>query len=514
MNLRSRLFQFAHPERVEAYRAFDGPKPSFPLGNQGPFLRKPAWQVCEQIRESHGPLALVWIKSRPLLLVTDPRLAHAVLLQGRDAFVSEDPLRLLGLLHRADPSLEDAGLGHQEIFRAQEFPPSLVAGSGLDAWFEERMPALVADLEERAQAFAIESREEPQPLFPALLRITFNALTRISLGQELSQTAFDDFVELAMGKTRKSLGFGMLERREDLHGSPRERLLQAIGKHVSMAQRYPDEGRQDLIGKLLEGDYALSEAQWPASLLRIYLTTCWPLASHLTSTLRLLSHHPIALEALELELDRADPITALYPLLRLPVLDGVYQEGLRLAPALPLVGRRIKDTRKVELEGRQVPAGTGILIHLGPLQRDPEFWERPDRMDPARWQKEAGRLVDREEPLELAHASAFRSLPSAAISEWLGKLVLHTWLKQYTVLAGEGLALDHGDRYVNGLRVPASVLARAYERLQRPADAQPAQEESTETEKATKSRSLLPASVRIGLPKALHKAKSQRTPRP
>lgn len=512
MQIRSKLFQFAHPDRVEAYEAFQGPAPNFPLGNQGPFLRNPAWKVCDQIRADHGSLALVWIKSRPLLLVTEERLAQAVLTQGRDAFIYEDPNRLLGLQHRADPSLEDQGLGQEEIYRSQALPPSLVAAPGIDAWFESHIPGLHADLLDRARAFAAESENEPVPLFAALLRVTFNSLTRISLGQELSQQAFDDFLELALGKARKRLGFGTLERSEELHGTPRERLLEAIGKHISMAQRYPEDSRQDLIGKLLEGDYALPEAQWAPSLLRLYMTTCWSLASHLTSTLHLLSQHPAALESLELELDGAEEVPSLYQLTRYPTLHGVYQEGMRLAPAMPLLGRRIKDTRKVELDGRQVPAGTGVLIHLGPLLRDPNTWQRPDDFVPSRWNGIDSQAQDPASPPQIALHAAYHSMPTAQWAEWMGKLILSTWLKSFTVLAGEGKPLGHKDRFVNGLRIPAWVTARAYARAPQLTDA-PIASAAQDPPKEAKSRSLLPASVRIGLPKALSKGKSQRAPR-
>ena len=512
MSLRSKIFHLAHPDRVAAYRDFPGPQPSFPLGNQGPLLRKPAFEVCDQIAREHGKLALIWIKSRPVLIVSDERLAMGVLAHGKDAFEVETPDSLLGLSGRMHESLSLTGLGHDSVYRNGEAPPCLVQAPWLFDWLEPRMPALQAALLERAGAFAQETREAPGALFSALLRVVFGSLTRLTLGQELSSQAFDDFLELALGKARKAAGFEALEERDDLLGTPRERILQAIGTQIAMGQRYPDEHREDLIGHLLEGRFALPESQWAEAFLRVYQSTCLQIASGLTSAMHQLTHHPAALEQLELELDRADEVPSLHSLMNLPVLDSVYHESLRFAPPMPLIGRRVKNNRQVDLDGRSIPAGTGILIHLGLLQRSPSSWEEPERFDPGRWQNSDGPLLDSLSETGLAHGAARLGGPYEPISEWMSKLVLFNWLRSHTVLAGESDSLAKADRFISGLRLPTWTQAHMYPRGERALQGQMLPIEQSKGAIA-RSLTLLPGNLRFGASKTRPKEQKESPPR-
>ncbi|HPF15754.1 MAG TPA: cytochrome P450 [Planctomycetota bacterium] len=505
MRFRTKLFQFAHPERLASFEGFPGPPPTFPLGNQGAFLRKPAWQVCDQLAEQHGPLALLWIKSRPLVLISDEQLAMAVLSHGKDAFQLETPAELLGFGQPNDSSLLQAGLGHGDPYGSGESVHSLVQTPWLEEWLEERMPLLLADVQERARAFAHETESGPRPLFAALLRVVFQSLTRLTLGQELGHQAFDDFLEFTLGNARKSLGMGVLEEREDLLGTPEERLLAAIGRQISMGQRYPDRERQDLIGHLIEGRYALPESRWAEALLRVYLSTCLQIASQLTNTLSLVGAHPAALEGLLAELDAQPANPSLYQLLHLPVLDGVYREGCRMAPASPLIGRRVRDSRQVDLGGHKLPPGTGALIHLGLLQRDAEIWAEPNTFDPGRWQLAEGPLLERPSEIRLAHGAAQLSNPHERLAEWASKLILFTWLKDHTVLTSEDPMLGKPERYASGLRIPHGIAARVY---RRGTQAHPSAHEQDDRIPSSRPMTLLKGSLRFGIPKR-GKAQSQ-----
>jgi cytochrome P450 len=67
----------------------------------------------------------------------------------------------------------------------------------------------------------------------------------------------------------------------------------------------------------------------------------------------------------------------------LPYTRQVWQETLRLYPALPIFGRTTK--REVELGGVALPEGSHLLVSPYVTHRDPAFWPDPERFDPDRF---------------------------------------------------------------------------------------------------------------------------------
>ncbi len=465
MSFRSKLFSYVHPERVAAYEAFSGPAPAFPMGNQGAMLREAPWQAGIRFAQEHGDLALIWIKSRPVLLASSPRLAQAVLQGGADAFLHESTGRLLGTTSFHADHRDPTGLGRGDAFHTDSPPLSLLSTPWIEEWLEEQLPALQSFFAERATAFAKETMGSSLPLHASMLRVVFAALTRMTLGQELSHQCFEDLLEMTLGSDRKSLGFEKAEKAEHLKDDPKTRLLKAIATRIAQARRYPEEDRTDLIGHLLKERYALAEDQWAPALLQVLLSGCQPMAASLTSTLHLLTLHTTDLEKLEAELALSDADPTPYGLRHLPRLDAVYKESLRLAPPIPMVGRRVKDTRKVELHGRTIPAGTGILVNLAAIQRHKDHWSDPDSFKPDRW-------LAGHEPIQAAAylpggAGAF-ACPAQNVSEILIKQILFSWLREHTIMAGEGREQGYKDRLVQGIRIPHWVNARLYKRRSTP----------------------------------------------
>ncbi|MDF1838635.1 MAG: cytochrome P450 [Planctomycetota bacterium] len=465
MSFRSKLFHYVHPERVAAYEAFSGPAPAFPMGNQGAMLREAPWQAGLRFAQEHGDLTLIWIKSRPVLLASSPRLAQAVL-QGSDAFQHESTGRLLGTSSLNGDHRDPSDLGRGDAFHSDSPPLSLLSTPWIEEWLEAQLPALQSYFAERATAFAKETMGSSLPLHASMLRVVFAALTRMTLGQELSHQSFEDLLEMTLGTDRKSLGFEKAEKAEHLKDDPKTRLLKAIATRIAQARRYPEEDRTDLIGHLLKERYALEEDQWAAALLQILISGCQPIAASLTSTFHLLTLHTPELEKLESELASSDSDPSPYGLRHMPQLDAVYRESLRLAPPIPLIGRRVKDTRKVELHGRTIPAGTGVLVNLAAIQRHKDHWSHPDMFKPERW-------MQGHEPIEAAAylpggAGAF-ACPAQNVCEVLTKQILFSWLRNHTIMAGEGREQGYKDRLVKGIRIPHWVDARLYKRRTTPA---------------------------------------------
>jgi cytochrome P450 len=102
----------------------------------------------------------------------------------------------------------------------------------------------------------------------------------------------------------------------------------------------------------------------------------------LTWTWRELARAPAAAAALDDELaGRGDSDVS-----RLPVLDGVLREVLRLHPPVHFIDRR--PLEDVELDGRRARAGSFLLLSPLVTHRDPRFYRDPEAFRPGRWEQE------------------------------------------------------------------------------------------------------------------------------
>ena len=115
------------------------------------------------------------------------------------------------------------------------------------------------------------------------------------------------------------------------------------------------------------------------------------LAGHDTTALVLswgwyvLAQHPEVVRQLEAELRDVlggrTPSVADLP--RLRYTDMVVQEIMRLYPPAYVIGREAVET--CELGGWRIPAGGTVLMSQWVVQRDPRFYDEPERFYPARW---------------------------------------------------------------------------------------------------------------------------------
>jgi cytochrome P450 len=121
------------------------------------------------------------------------------------------------------------------------------------------------------------------------------------------------------------------------------------------------------------------------------------LAGHETTALTLawacylLDQNPAAAERLRAELEQElhGRSPALADLPRLPYLDAVVSETLRLYPPAYLMGRQA--LRDLAIGGYPIRRGSTVLISQYVVQRDPRWFDEPDSFRPERWLD--GRLI-------------------------------------------------------------------------------------------------------------------------
>jgi hypothetical protein len=127
-------------------------------------------------------------------------------------------------------------------------------------------------------------------------------------------------------------------------------------------------------------------------------------AATLSWTLHLLSLFPQIQEKLASEVhnvfsedlgyhgtnDRYSPTVCKRTISRLPYLDAVIKESMRLYPVAPFVVRRVTETihlpnSKGTNSHISIPSESVACLWIYSLHRNPDFWHRPDDFVPERW---------------------------------------------------------------------------------------------------------------------------------
>jgi len=84
---------------------------------------------------------------------------------------------------------------------------------------------------------------------------------------------------------------------------------------------------------------------------------------------------------------------------KLPYLQSVVKEGLRLHPPLPLMVRTFQ--RSCEMKGFYIAEKTTLVVNAYAVMRDPTTWEDPDEFKPERFLASSrGKEEEREQELK------------------------------------------------------------------------------------------------------------------
>jgi cytochrome P450 len=138
-----------------------------------------------------------------------------------------------------------------------------------------------------------------------------------------------------------------------------------------------------------EGDgTGMSDEQVRDEVLTLILAGHETTANALTWTWYLLSEHPEIERRMHAEIDSVLdgrlPGYEDYP--RLPFVESVFSESMRLYPPAWAIGRRAK--ADYEVGGYTIPARSILLLSPYVTHRNPRWWPDPERFDPDRWTPE------------------------------------------------------------------------------------------------------------------------------
>ncbi|HEX2657890.1 MAG TPA: cytochrome P450 [Polyangia bacterium] len=203
---------------------------------------------------------------------------------------------------------------------------------------------------------------------------------------------FDSAVRATMGSLGAFVGVPFLRRSFGGLGPwarfqrRRAALAALVDEEIALRRRDGIE-RDDILSLLLSARYEdgspIGEDQLFDQLLTLVA------AGHETTMIALswafywLHRTPDALARLQAELDALPPEPEPDALARLPYLDAVACETLRLYPVVPLVTRLL--AAPFELKGHALPAGVAVGVATGLVHYRPDLYPEPNRFHPERF---------------------------------------------------------------------------------------------------------------------------------
>ncbi|XP_029381920.1 cytochrome P450 17A2 [Echeneis naucrates] len=108
-----------------------------------------------------------------------------------------------------------------------------------------------------------------------------------------------------------------------------------------------------------------------------------------------LLHHPEVQDRVQKELDDcvgSERPVCLSDRSRLPYLDCVINEGMRIRPVSPILIPHIAMTHS-SIGGHSVSQGTRVLVNMWSIHHDTEHWDKPDIFNPDRFLNDQGQRV-------------------------------------------------------------------------------------------------------------------------
>jgi len=363
-----------------------GPRRLPLLGSMAKLIRDPI-EFYRTMALDYGPLSFTRLGLKRVYMVNDPSLVEDFLVGNQKAYV-KDPIThsLLPLVGQGLLTSEGDLWKRQRKLAAQPFAP-------------KRLQSYEGTMVEAAErAFASYADGETRDFHADMMQVTLEIVGRTLLG--VSTTEQSNRISHALDASLDYFEERIYSWGRLLPANfPTPRLLRfrrakaELDRIVrSIIERCTREDAQAdyLLARLVrarsdDGKEAMSKQQ----LLDEAVTML--LAGHETTALAmlfatyLLCTHPEATTRLREELDSQLGGRAICAadLERLPYLDAVVRETLRLYPPAYTFGREL--LTPIELGGYTLPARSVVLVSPYGMHRSGRYFAEPNRFDPARW---------------------------------------------------------------------------------------------------------------------------------
>ncbi|KAH9512026.1 Cytochrome P450 4V2, variant 2 [Dermatophagoides farinae] len=171
-------------------------------------------------------------------------------------------------------------------------------------------------------------------------------------------------------------------------------------------------------------------------------------AMSLIWTLHLLGNHPDIQNRVHKEIDEIrqqsddddDQTTQNWSqnqLRQMKFLEACIKESLRIYPSVPVISRYTHQDTEIE-PGRIIPKGTSVALVLYMIQRDPKYFQQPERYIPGRFIEDSEHYCGRMNPFAYVPFSAGpRNCIGQKFALQEEKIMLATLLSRYRVESGD-----------------------------------------------------------------------------
>ncbi len=328
----------------------------------------------------HGDLVAFDLHGAPHLLINDPDLIHAVLVEHAAKFQRTDHTRQsLGRFLGNGLLVSDGALHRQQRQRLQP------------AFYHQQLVRYAAQMIAHVQrTIANWQTDAPCDVHRAMLHLTLGIVTDVLFGTDASDIAAD--MEKLSEAISASQGREWLPSGERLRAERADQvLLERINRRImrliaqGRAAESPPGNLLDLLVRATE-DAQMTDQQARDEIITLFTAGHESTAMTLTWALLMTALHGDVQARLHAEASHIfgerSPQPEDYP--RLRYTQMVLRETTRLYPTAWILFLRLL-TEDLTLRGVPLRAGTTVIISPFVLQRDSRFYVQPDRFEPERF---------------------------------------------------------------------------------------------------------------------------------
>ncbi|MEL7084864.1 MAG: cytochrome P450 [Cyanobacteria bacterium P01_A01_bin.3] len=427
MSLLTSLFRIVHARKYKALADIPGPKPQFPLGNLLDLISgEPLWRVLARYAIEYGPISVMWIGSKPSVVLNDPdAIAHVLL--DKDELPHAEGSSETQTSHPSDKGAVSRCPVHRFLPTSQadfyknlprkallpmltDNSPFIARDAGktwtrlsdkdpfnqpyFEDWLSSQVHPLQEFLETRAAELVGQSEVEMLPTYETLQKMTFDGFSLAVDGRIFPSEVYEEFCLMCdAGTQRMSLSTTL--GNWAIPTEPRsKRYRQASQKWYALFDRVVQDTRAaSPTQSLLQWMKEYSSDDFTEQQLRDYCAGIYPggavsVPSAIVNALHLLWQHPDQMMVLQQALDDLMVAPLTYDRLNncLP-LEQVMRETLRLFPAVPFFTRNVRPDKSIQLGDYEIPANTQLFINNWFLHRHSSHWDTPEAFKPERWDR-------------------------------------------------------------------------------------------------------------------------------
>ena len=452
------LYRTTHHDRMAPFAAVPGPEPTFPTGNALDFATAAnhPWEVCADYGRRYGRVSVFYMGAEPTLLLHDAALIEQVLETDRHSYYKDNLVGALKpVLTESSPNIAN---GEDWVSKRAASP---LTCQHARAWLASQAGPLRRLFFARFAALAEKTAAEPIAFLDQVQRIIFDAFSIVTVGREIGDKAYHDFLTVATeGSHRMLIPLPYGEELLPVARHARERWHGVFAAALAETRLNPDPQRTDLTSLMIRMGTSLSDEAFVAELGNVFFGGDFSVPSTLVTAAWCLTQRPdeagklrAGLAALPAEPGAADIEGCVR-------LDHVLREAMRYKAAVPIFDRRVLPDRSATLGGLTLPPNTRIFISNWLLHADADHWEKPEQFVPDRWNDG----VAEANPLGSGYFFPFGLGPRMCMGMELAmftmKVFLATLYGSYRVEAGRGQTYDAGQEYFFGVRMPRGIQAR------------------------------------------------------